>query len=502
MNRTSIKINVFFILLFSIICQFSQAQLITYKEPKGSVVNNDFTVRVRQKKDGWQPVFSYLAHVSNMVGAKSVAENTSFSYFDFSGQVDISITYNKGAINDVRIRPLSIGIKPKISGNTITFSLHNPQNLSIEVNGDIFHNLQLFANPLETYKISPKDTNVIYYGPGIHQVGTLNVTSNKTIYIAGGAIVQGQLLVNKVENVRVLGHGILSQEGVQVITPDALVSSSPDKGRQQRGEELNINFSKNVEVNGIIVIPHKYSVFIGQSKGVKVSEVKSISSEGNADGLDVFCSTDVVIDKLFMRNSDDCIAIYGHRRNFYGNTKNITVSNSTLWADQAHPILIGTHGDPPHPDTLGNMKFNNIDILDQYENQIDYQGCIALNAGDANLINNINFENIRIEDIRKGQLFNFRVMFNHKYNTAAGRGVENIYFKNISYTGTHAIMSIIAGYDDTRSVRNITFENFTINGKLISDTMPDKPSWYKIGDMSNIFIGEHVDGLRFIETKK
>jgi len=32
--------------------------------------------------------------------------------------------------------------------------------------------------------------------------------------------------------------------------------------------------------------------------------------------------------------------------------------------------------------------------------------------------------------------------------------------------------------------------------------MPEKSSWYKTGDMANIFIGEHVDGLRFIESKK
>ena len=123
-----------------------------------------------------------------------------------------------------------------------------------------------------------------------------------------------------------------------------------------------------------------------------------------------------------MRNSDDCIAIYGHRCRYYGNVKNVIVQNSTLWADVAHPIFIGTHGDPAHPDTLSNIKFTNIDILDHNEAQLDYQGCMAINAGDANFVKDVRFENIRIGNIRRGKLVNLRVMYNRKYNTAPGRG--------------------------------------------------------------------------------
>ena len=493
------KLAILFLLQIAYCCTY--AQLITYPAPQGSMLNTDFTVRVKQKGKDWQPVSVYLAKVANVPATASIIENTSFAYFDFAGEVEVSVTANRASIGNIHVRPLSYKISPKISGNTITFSLTQPRNLSIEVNGDIFHNLQLFANPIEKFRPLPTDTNVIYYGPGIHLAGTVVVPSNKTVYIAGGAIVQGQILINKAENIRVLGHGILTQlpqqNAVNEVRQTATANSSGS-----RNDELTIDFSKNIEVDGPVILPHKYSVFIGQSKNVKISNIKSFSSEGNADGLDIFCSTDVAINNIFMRNADDCIAIYGHRWNFYGNTENVSVSNSILWADVAHPILIGTHGDPDHPDTLGNMKFTNIDILDQHENQLDYQGCIALNAGDANLINNILFDNIRIEDIRKGQLFNLRVMYNHKYNTAAGMGIENALFKNISYTGTHANMSVIAGYDERHLVKNIVFENLTINGQVITDTMPGKPGFYKTGDMANIFIGEHTEGIKFIPEQK
>ncbi|WP_211253740.1 hypothetical protein [Flavobacterium daejeonense] len=49
------------------------------------------------------------------------------------------------------------------------------------------------------------------------------------------------------------------------------------------------------------------------------------------------CS-DVEIDNVFMRNSDDCITIYGHRWDFYGDARNYFIHNAVLWADVAYLI--------------------------------------------------------------------------------------------------------------------------------------------------------------------
>jgi polygalacturonase len=40
-----------------------------------------------------------------------------------------------------------------------------------------------------------------------------------------------------------------------------------------------------------------------------------VNSKGNGDGIDVFCGQNVLIDRVFMRNSDDTIALYQHRWN-------------------------------------------------------------------------------------------------------------------------------------------------------------------------------------------
>ncbi len=522
--------------LFALLCCLSIAssaraagpvdQLVVYPVTEAMPRNTDFNVRVRIAGQKWQDLPAYLVRVAQGVDTRLPTQgtelsknqqtsgqnsprvslgpmNSSVASFDFSGVVDVSITYNKGAIQSAKVRPLSYGITPLVKGNTITFSLTQHRNLSVEVNGDIFHNLQLFANPIEVNRPDSNDPNVIYYGPGVHRVGRVNVASGKTVYLAGGALVEGALLVNHAENVRIVGRGILFQLSVQPSSPvrpqqpRSQGATPPQGGRGSRRDAILIEFSKNIEVDGIIVVPTSYTVLVGQSQNVVIKNIKSFSAGGNNDGIDVFSSLDVVIDNVFMRNSDDTIAIYGHRWSYYGDTKHVTVQNSTLWADVAHPILVGTHGDSTNPDTFEDIKFINIDILDQREPQLDYQGCMSLNAGDSNLIRNVLFENVRVEDFREGQLVNLRVFYNRKYNTSPGRGIENVLFKDITYNGTHANPSIIAGFDDTREIKNVIFENLKINGRLISDEMQGKPSYYKTGDMAGIFVGEHVEGIQF-----
>ncbi len=456
-----------------------QNKLITYIAPKEALQNTDFSVKVRVPGGTWQDLAEHSIKVDEVKDNGHNVQHASMSYFDFSGEVEVSVTYNRGTVNTSRIRPLSYGIQHDVNGNTLTFKLNQPSNLSIEVNGDIMHNLHLFANPVSTYVPNKKDKKLIYFGPGIHTIaeGKLLVPSGSTVFVDGGAIIMGQIKIENAQNVKVLGSGMVDQSikgGIQICN------------------------SKNVEIDGLF----SSQCFTGGSDSVIIRNVKVISFFGWGDGMNVISSTNVLIDRSFNRNSDDCTTVYGTRGGFNGGCKNITMQNSTLWADVGHPILVGTHGSTPKPEFLENLTYKNIDILDHKERQLDYQGCLSLNAGDSNLIRNVKFENIRIEDFRQGQLVNIRVFFNSKYCTSPGRGVENVLFKDITYNGMNAGTSIIVGYDNTRKVKNLTFENLTINGEIIYDDMPNKPKWFKTSDMANFFVGEHVEGIVFSKTKE
>lgn len=451
--------------------------LVTYAAPGGAALNDDFTVRVRQKGREWAVLSTYLVKVDEVRNTKHHVESASMATFDFSGTVEVAVTYNRGKVNAARIRPLSYNIPSQIENNTVTFSLDRPGNLSVEVNGDIFHNLHLFANPIEESVPDKNDPDVLYYAPGIHTLenGELRVSSGKTVYLAGGALLMGRVVIDNVHDVKLIGRGII----------DHTVKGG-----------IRIANSRNVYVEGIAAT----QCSTGGSDNVTIRNVKCISYYSWGDGMNVFASTNVLFDGVFCRTSDDCTTVYGTRLGFVGGCRNITMRNSTLWADVAHPIFIGLHGNTKEPEILENLNYINIDILDHKEKQVDYQGCLAINAGDNNLVRKVRFENIRIENIRQGQIVNLRIFNNEKYCTAPGRGIEDVLFKNVSYAGENAELSIIEGHNEERKVKNVRFENLSINGEFIYDEMPDKPKWYKTADMARFYIGPHVEGIMFTKT--
>lgn len=468
----------------------SQAEIITYPAGQGVETNNDFTVEVRQSNGPWQPVCTYPVKVDEVLNARHNVRMASMAYFDFDGgAVEVKVTSNSAVpVDSVRVRPLSRGIRPQTSGNVVTFTIDRPDNLSVEVNGDIFHNLHLFANPIDSHRPTTgqiknlkKQKNLIYFAPGVHNLpgDSLRLASGTTVYIDGGARVNGRLIADSVRDVRIYGRGEVHPQG--------------------RGEGVYIKRSRNIDVDGIILT----QIPVGQSDSININNVKSISSYGWGDGMNVFASNNVTYRNVFCRNSDDCSTVYATRKGFKGGCRNILMENSTLWADVAHPIMIGLHGSateigPDAPaDTISNIVYRNLDILDHHEQQIDYQGCFGISCGDNNVVRDVTFYNIRVEDFRRGQLVNIRIFFNKKYCAAPGTSVSNVLFKDITYNGNHAEMSVIAGYDDTRKVSDITFDNLVINGQKIHDDMPGKPKWYKTSDFARIFIGEHVDNVTF-----
>lgn len=429
----------------------TQAQIVTYPVPPQlyySRHNDDYTVQVRQAgTKEWIDLYEYKVLVDT-----DTRSETSMVQFDCRGKVEVKIRKNNGHIHDVEIRPLAKNIKPKVKGQIVYFTLDKPEKLSVEFNGDRLHNLHLFANPLEEEVPVQGTPGLIYFEPGYHQPDSavLRIPSHTTVYLAPGAVVKAKLLVDKAEDVRILGRGFLDQP--------------------QRG--IEVTDSKNVSIEGITVLnPIHYTVYGGNATGLTIRNLKSFSCHGWADGIDMMCCHDVLVDDVFLRTSDDCIAIYAHRWDYYGGTDRITVQNSTLWADIAHPINIGGHGDPDSPtgETVENITLRNIDILEHDEDDVPYQGCMTVDCGDKNFVRNILFEDIRVESIQEGQLFHISVRFNEKYDKQPGRGIDGVTFRNITYRGYGENPSLIKGLDAGRLVRNVTFDHVRINGKRMKN---------------------------------
>jgi polygalacturonase len=318
--------------------------------------------------------------------------------------------------------------------------------------------------------------SVVYFEPGLHvlEQPQLRIPSGMTVYIAGGAVVYGAMVCDRVHDVTIRGRGVLYM-------------SDFEKTTYYRG--IEINFSKNIAIEGIITVdPPHYTVLIGQSEHISIRNFKTFSTRGWSDGIDMMSSSHIDIDDVFLRTSDDCIAIYGHRWDFSGDTRCVTVRNSILWADVAHPIMIGVHGDYDHDgDIIESIEFDNVDILEHHEPQDGYWGCMAINAADKNIVRDVSFTNIRVEQFELGRLFDIRVFQNPKYNPSPGNRVENIRFENITFEGVCDNPSVIEGFDESRIVDGVTFRNLRINGRHIQSP-----------EAGNFFIGGHVQRIEFI----
>lgn len=292
--------------------------------------------------------------------------------FDFTGDVFVRVVTKGRKYTTARIRPdYKVVIANHVNDSTLQFLLFQPENISVEFDGSITDNLLVFTSkpPMslaEAKKQAKADRRkFVAYAPRLYTQDTIRVASNTTVYLAPGSYFTGTFMMDRAENVSILGRGI---------------------ARTNEGYGGCLVYrSKNIVVDGMTV----YQCPVGESDGVTIHDMRSISHPQWGDGMNVFASQNVTFDHVFCRNSDDCTTAYATRKGFNGNARKVTMHNSTLWADIAHPIFIGLHGNSERGDTIENLRYENIDILCQSEPQVDYQGCLAINCGDNNLVINI-----------------------------------------------------------------------------------------------------------------
>lgn len=454
----------------------AEAQIVLYPHVAETVMppSEDYRVEVRRAdaRDAWQPLQVFRVEVDGDTHSRA-----SMAHFDMGEAVEVRVTGPR-AVGEAVVRPLSKRIVPRsMDGGEVRFIVEKPAQLSIEFGGDRLHNLHLFCNPVETEAchdlaaddntinwnggskdIFRKDSRLIYFGPGLHKPKDLpgeeiNIPSNCTVYLAPGAVVCARLRVDKAENVRIIGRGVLYQ---------------PLRG-------VEITHSRNVLVDGITVVnPRHYTILGGDSENVTVRNVKTFSSKPWSDGIDLMCCRDWLIEDVFLRTSDDCLAFYNHRWWYWGGSSDITVQRAVLWADVAHAMNVGIHGDDmsEEGETIEHVVFRDIDVLNVDEDDDNYRGVMAVNCGDKNRVCDVLFEDIRVEDCEEARLIDVKVNYNEKYNRAPGYGICDITFRNISYDGGTGTMypSRIQGYNTQYGVRDVRLENIRVNGKRLTST--------------------------------
>ncbi|MHC4399591.1 MAG: glycosyl hydrolase family 28 protein [Planctomycetota bacterium] len=350
----------------------------TFPGPPGEEPSNDYEVRVDGKR-----VFVYRSRVSavpfNQVWPGyqrplNQTEQASFAYWDMSGPVSVEMT-SKRPFDNVAIRPTSYGIRPELQHNRITFQLTEPRQITVEANGT--HGaLHLFASTPETGAPSPEDPNVRYFGPGVHRPGRITLRSNETVYVAGGAVVYGAVHATGADNITIRGRGIID------VSPFA---------RGEGGGAIRLSDCQNIMIDGIIMRdPDVWCCSLFGCRRATISNVKLIGLwRYNADGIDVCNSQDVTITDSFVRSFDDSIVLKG-LKNAYDDRPvcDIRVRRCVIWNDWGRAMEIGAETCAPE---MRDVLFADCDIIHTCHIAMDIQ------HGDRATIENIHFDNVRVE---------------------------------------------------------------------------------------------------------
>ncbi len=446
----------------------NRGRVLTYSAPAGEVLSTDYEVQAAGQK-----VDVYSARVLDPPFAGKQWDHGgpySFANFDMSGPVTVRIV-SKQPLRNVAIRPLSSGVQSTLmDDHTMNLMLDQPRKLSVEPDGKKGP-LLLFANWIETDAPRPDDEGVIYFGPGVHKPEKIFLQSDQTLYLAGGAVVKAEVLVEG-NNIRIRGRGILDGS-------DWAWRKGPI------GSLIAIRNSINVEVTGITLRGSSHWTIVPKnSRQVTIRNVKLCNSRvQNDDGINPCNSQDVLITDCFIRSDDDCVALKGlDFSSQNSNVERITVENSVLWCDRARIFLLGHESRAAF---MRKVELRNLDIIHFT------MTAFLLEPGEDMRLEDINIKDIRIHGEGQRELIRLRPVVNQYMHKKVPGFIRNVNFKNIVLEGRSGdyLVQIEEG-DAEHGVKDVTFEDISIAGSRLQE------------GSDRLIIGKYTENIVFRTTAK
>jgi hypothetical protein len=429
----TILISFFLILHYPV----ARAEIVVYPAPPGLIASPDFTVLADNQPVWVERIGSKLLTFDYKLYGSRDMEDLNVANFSCSGIVNIIIKANV-AIDTFIIRPKSRNIKAQVNGSELTFSISGPQKLYIEINN--LPHLAIFANPIEVNPHKKGDPGVIYYGPGEHNPGRIDLVSNMTMYIAGGAVVNADIYGRNIKNFHIEGRGII--QGKIEIAKSSDFSISGVFIRNTLGWTNTLTDCHNCSY-----------------RNVKVFSYEAIYS---VDGIDPVSCTNFTIDDCFMRCRDDCVAIKSIDPKL--KVDSVYISNCVMigWAC-SDGITIGyeLNGGP-----VENIYVKNCDILyARGDGRTNGHSAFSIVCDGPAVVQNINFEDIRVEDQVEFKNLEFTVTDGTLYGTDPPGHIKGVLLRNIQWENKVRPF-IINGYSPGNLVEDITFDHCSAGGKL------------------------------------
>ena len=411
---------------------------------------------------------------------KHIADSPSFVILTGRGETAFSVVPKK-AFQTVKIRPLSAHVPYQIKDGAVHFTLREARNVSVEFDGDVLEPLFIFYSE----KTQVPANCAHYFGPGEHEAGRIELKSGESVYLDAGAVVYGFIHAENAENFQILGEGVLSGERVH------RKPVTQTEGRTL----LDIRDCRNFSIGRLTLYDGQgWHCRLMNTEYAVVDGLRILSMNPSGDGVDVCNSRHARVKNCFLRTNDDCITLKALQRGDSQPMYDIVSENCVCWsATHGNGLEVGYE---TCTSEMYDIHFRNCDIIHCEHEGYQSGGTLTIHNGDRADIHDVYYEDIRIEDSRE-KIFDLKICDSYWSHDPIRGKIRDIHFKNIAIVDGPFPPSIIKGFETTSSefkvkhtedgtlwvlrdlhdegtLRDITIENFTVNGEKKTNFMDAK----------------------------
>ena len=436
--------------------------LTLYEGPKTMTSSEKASIWVNEQE---LFVYDVMVNHEHIWNANTIPSDTPMAYFDFEGEVLIEIEMPglPVPVESAIVMPTYHGITPVVADGRVSFTIDKPGFYTVVYNDNVNKATHIFANPLETDIPDKDDPNVFFIEPGHWTKDAILLTSDQTLYISGGAVLNSVIIVENSVNVTIRGRG--------------MICGSDFAGHNQMGSyarvPIDLRGVKNVTVEGIILANgNAWNFNSYSSENVNISNVKIISARQNGDGFTFQSCRDHTVRDSFARTWDDSLVI----KNYGGASRNILFENIQVWTDLAQSMEIGyetNKGLQLNP-VIENITFKDITVL--YNN---HKPVISIHNSDDAIVRDISYINIMVENaFMRGDngVNNELIEFHMNKSGWSAERIEYGSISNILIDGLTVVRTLdgnvpksrILGHNEEHMVENVTIRNVTILGERIT----------------------------------
>jgi len=439
----------------------AEAAAVVHPQPTGIAPSKHYRVRV-DTSVGRQSSFVYQ---SDSRHKHSLGRSTSWTSLVCREPLTVRVEPIGRQFATCRILPSSLGIETRKVGSQAVFAIPRPCQISVEFDDDITHALLIFADPPEVDVPTADDEDVIYFGPGRHELTEpIVLRSGQTLYLAGGAYVCGHVVGPAAKEAWIRGRGVLSGE----LLPNPATHKMPtDYAQLLKTIPALIHFrhmplgdgkwdgSWKCHVEGITLVDAPRDNLVFDGGWCNARWVKFISWFFRTDG--VMGGKHLTIEDCFFKVNDDAVKLYKQRT---------TARRCTIWQmENGAPFQFGWNNNRNQRGFL----VEDCDVIRTEHFWKTNQNAVfaALHAGSGHL-GDYTFRDIRVENVTH-RLFNLTMDAN-KFATNTQRGsICDVLFEDITVRGTPRLPNCIRGHDSQHQIANVHFRNLVIDGQPITD---------------------------------